>query len=345
MLRIALDVRNKAMQRLFYQPAIQQRLKQIGECIEYWKEVPSLQNRQRMLEQTDILITCWGSQELGAQELKNSPLKMIVHSAGALKGIVAEDIFGTGIKIVSANAAFGRTVAEFNLLLILMGLRRSYEVLRDVRNNVTQKTESFLADGLSGKTVGILGYGNIARHLVKYLKPFDVRIIVWCEYTVSQKQADEEGIEIKELDTVLKESDVLCVLNALTPESYHMIGARELGMMKEGSLLVNTGRGPIVEEGALLERLRAKQLYACLDVYESEPLAADSELRKLENVYAFPHVGGKTKECRENMVRLCVEEVERFAWGKPLEYSVSKSDFLRMTDNRMVIHTQTSPKV
>lgn len=198
--------------------------------------------------------------------------------------------------IVGHGAVPENTVgmAEATLMLMLM-------LLYDVEHHVAR-----LRDGgwrrpapatrqLAGKTVGLLGFGRIARELATRLQPFGVRLLVCSPRTAA---ADlPAGAHKVDLPTLLRESDIVSLLTGLTAETRHMIGAAEFTLMKPDALLVNTGRGEIVDEAALVDALRDRRIGgAALDAFATEPLPADSPLRTLDNVILTPHCVGHTRE-------------------------------------------------
>ncbi|MCL2639639.1 MAG: hydroxyacid dehydrogenase [Phycisphaerales bacterium] len=283
------------------------------------------------LKTADVCITTWGSARFTKAVLEGTAVKLIAHAAGSVQGIIAEDVFETGVKVVSANQAFGKTVAEYNILLHLMAARRSYDIIRKTKTENGWSGEMSV-DGLLGKTVGIIGLGTISRELIKMLKVFDTKILLYSEHCTKEK-AEELGVESVPLDRLLKESDTVNVQTSLTQKSYHLLNAERLALLKDGAIIVNVARGPIIEEAALIKELESKRIFAALDVYDEEPLPENHPLRTLENVLTSPHVGGKTVECRANFGKIVADDIVRFARGEPLQNQVLVEEFRRMTQN------------
>jgi D-3-phosphoglycerate dehydrogenase len=147
--------------------------------------------------------------------------------------------------------------------------------------------------GLSGRTLGIVGLGNVGRELATLATPFGLRIVAADPYLESAPGT----IELLELDDLLAGSDIVVVTCPLTPETRHLIDARRLALMKSSSFLVNIARGPIVDGIALAEALAARSIAgAALDVFEQEPVSPDDPLLKLDNVILAPHAVGLTDE-------------------------------------------------
>jgi phosphoglycerate dehydrogenase-like enzyme len=185
-------------------------------------------------------------------------------------------------------------VAILTFLLALALRVRAKDVL--VRQVEWGRKTEFMGEMLTGKVLGSLGFGNIARELFRLAAPLEMRHIAHDPY-VPDAVAAAAGVRLVDKETLLREADVLCINCALTPETRHSIGAAELAMMKPAAYLINTARGPIVDEAALVDALRAGRLRgAGLDVFEREPLPADSPLLAMENVLLAPHALAWTDE-------------------------------------------------
>jgi len=151
--------------------------------------------------------------------------------------------------------------------------------------------------GIRGKVLGTIGVGNIGTELVELVRPLGFARILAFDPYVGEDEAVRLGVELVELAGLLREADFVCVNCPLTPETRHLIGAAELGLMKPTAYLVNTARGPIVDEAALTRALAAGGIAgAALDVFEEEPLPANSPLHRLENVVLSPHAIAWTDE-------------------------------------------------
>jgi phosphoglycerate dehydrogenase-like enzyme len=172
---------------------------------------------------------------------------------------------------------------------------------------------------LNGKTIGIIGFGAVAKELVKLLKPFEVSIMVYDPYA-EPSQVASYGARKVGLNELLKCSDVVTLHAALTPETHHMIGEKELRLMKPAAYLINTSRGALIDENALVKALREKWIAgAALDVFEQEPLESNSPLYDLENVFLTPHVAGGSDERMRQLFGTVVEDFKRFFSGeKPI---------------------------
>jgi phosphoglycerate dehydrogenase-like enzyme len=186
--------------------------------------------------------------------------------------------------------AVRRPVAEAIVTLVLALAKGVVRADRHMRAGGWREDDAPPRLGLRGRTLGTIGLGNIGADLVELLRPFGLARILAADPYVSHEACTALGVELVDVDTLLAESDVVCVNCPLTRETTGLIGERELRRMKPTAYLVNTARGPIVDERALVEALeRGWIAAAALDVFEEEPLPAASPLRRLENVVLSPH--------------------------------------------------------
>lgn len=168
---------------------------------------------------------------------------------------------------------------------------------------------------LSGKTFGIIGLGNIGTSVARIAMAFGMKVQAF-----TSKSPDElpEGIDKVELDELFRTSDVLSLHCPLTDGTRHIVNAARLKLMKSTAILINTGRGPLVDENALAEALNAGQIYAAgLDVLSCEPPRCDNPLLSARNCFITPHLGWATKEARERLLKIAVDNLEAYVSGVP----------------------------
>ena len=213
--------------------------------------------------------------------------------------------------IVGHGAVRGNVVgmAESTVMLMLM-------LLYDVETNVALvragrwRRPGHHSHQLEGKTIGLIGFGRIAREVAARLAPFGVRLVTYSPRV--RPESLPAGVTKVDLDTLLADSDVVSILTGLTPETRHMIDAARLARMKSAAYLVNTGRGAVIDEAALVAALAARTIAgAALDTFAIEPLAADSPLRVLDNVILTPHCVGHTIEAMAEFAPALVENIVR----------------------------------
>jgi phosphoglycerate dehydrogenase-like enzyme len=175
-----------------------------------------------------------------------------------------------------------------------------------------------LGTSVRGLTLGVLGLGNVGGQVAAMGHAFDMRVIAWSE-NLTHARAAEHSVTSVPRNQLFAEADVLSIHLVLSDRSRGMVGAPELAMMKPTSILINTSRGPIVDEGALLDALRRNAIScAAVDVYETEPLPTDHPLRFLDNAVLTPHIGYVSQQLYSVFYRDAVEDIAAFTAGKPL---------------------------
>jgi len=240
-----------------------------------------------------------------------------VHQGGAGVENLTEDVAGTEI-VVTNTHVHGDTIAEHVLALMLAHTRRlrelfQYQDRREWGHDVLRAERL-----LTGRTVGVLGLGTIGRAVARRAAAFGMRV-----WGTRRHPAPVEGVERvlppSGLDDVLRVSDVLAVTLPLTRETRGLIGARELGLLPRGAFLVNIGRGPIIDEPALIDALRSGRLGgAGLDVFVQEPLPATSPLWTVPNLIVSPHTSGGFPGYTDQMITLFCDNLRRYLTGQPL---------------------------
>ena len=174
----------------------------------------------------------------------------------------------------------------------------------------------YMGVGLVGRTLGLIGLGSIGREIGRLARPFDLRQIAYDPYA-SASAAAELGVELVDLETLLRTSDFVCIASALTPETYHLLDAARLALLKPTAFLINVARGPIVDQVALTVALRDGRLQgAGIDVFESEPVDPNDPLLALPNVIATPHALGWTDQCFEGMGQSACAAIVAVATGQ-----------------------------
>jgi glyoxylate reductase len=219
-----------------------------------------------------------------------------------------------GVAVTNTPGVLDAATADLTMALILAVRRRLVEGDRIVRERAWRGSwaDGFLGREVTGSTVGIVGLGRIGGAVARRARGFELRVL----YTQRTRAETELG-EYRELDDLLRESDVVTIHTPRTPETEGLIDARRLALLRDGSSLVNTARGEIVDEAALVRELVSGRLSAGLDVFAHEP-AVPAELLELPNVVVTPHIGSATVETRESMTRLVVDNIQAAERGEPL---------------------------
>jgi phosphoglycerate dehydrogenase-like enzyme len=219
-----------------------------------------------------------------------------------------------GIVVCNTGSPAGSTV-EHTWALLLALCRHLVEEAGNVRAGRWQST---IGRDLSGQTLGVLGLGRIGAQVARVGRAFGMDVLAWSR-SLTPGRAAEAGAVAAPLDEVLAGSDVVTVHLVLSEETRGLVGAREIGLMRPGALLVNTSRGPIVDTAALVDALEGGHLGgAALDVFDTEPLPADDPLRRAPRLLATPHLGYVTERVYRTFYGEAVEDIEAFLAGAPI---------------------------
>ena len=220
-----------------------------------------------------------------------------------------------GIAVAGTPADNGTSTKELTVALILALLRKIPQVDRRMRE---EPWPPVVGNLLEGKTVGVLGFGRIGEEVARILKAFDTRVLAYAR-TLTAEKAGQIGAECVPMETLLRESDIVTVHVPLNANTRGMIGDKELAMMKPGVLLVNTARGPIVSEAAMIKALETGHLGGVgLDVFDIEPLPMDHALRRFDNAILLSHRGYATLEVMHARYQEAINNILDFLDGKPL---------------------------
>lgn len=283
------------------------------------------QEARAALAEADILVTGWGCPMITPALLRQMPqLKLIAHAAGTVKFTVDPLAYEAGIRVTHAAEANAVPVAEFTLAAILFANKAVF-TLRDLyRADPSRMTSYALMDQPIGnfrRVVGIVGASRIGRRVINLLKPFDIAVLLHDPFAHA---GDPElaGVEMVALDSLMARSDVVSVHAPLLPDTRGMIGARHLRLMRDGATFINTARGGLVDEAALVAELETGRIQGVIDVTEPEIPPPGSPLFRLPNVFLTPHVAGAIGTERSRLGILVADEVERFVRGETLLYEV-----------------------
>jgi len=226
----------------------------------------------------------------------NDSLKVISRYGIGLDNVDLDAANQKNILVLNTPETPKFAVSELTLSLILTLLKKIVNVDKNAKDGVWKPEFGNL---LSGKTIGIIGLGRIGKQLVQFLKPFNTRIIAF-EIKPDEKFISENKIELVSLNDLVKNSDIITIHTPLTEETKHIISEKELKMMKETAVLINTARGGLVDERSLYNALKERRIAgAAVDVFENEP--ETGRLKELDNIIITPHIGTYTLETRRHM--------------------------------------------
>ncbi|MFH9399740.1 hydroxyacid dehydrogenase [Streptomyces sp. NPDC017638] len=278
---------------------------------------------RQALARTEILVTGWGCPRLDAAVLDAAPrLRAVLHAAGSVKGFTTAEVWRRGIAVSSAAEANAVPVAEYTLAMILLAGKDVFALRDAMRARRALPYDGILPGvGNHGRRVGIVGASRVGRRLIELLRPHDLDVTLADPY-VDAAEADRLGVPLRPLEDLLRTSDIVSLHAPQTAETRHLIGARELGLMRDGAVLINTARGALVDHEALVAHLRSGRLSAVLDVTDPEPPPAGSALYDLPNAFVTPHLAGSLGNEVARLGRSVVEEAERLSSGEPLRHAV-----------------------
>lgn len=270
------------------------------------------------LSEFDVLVTTRERTRFPAEVLERLPnLKLIAGTGGRQANVDMDAANGLGILVCRTGSlpARGNSTSELTWALILGLTRHIAWEDRQMREGRWQTRSS---EGLGGKTLGIMGMGRLGSLVAGYGKAFDMDVIAWGP-TLDAERAAANGATYVSWDELFSGSDILSIHVTLSDMSRGWVTAREFGLMKPTAYLVNTSRGPIVDETALLDALMTHKIAgAALDVYDVEPLPGDHPLLALDNVLLAPHLGYATGDTLRHFMVASLENVQAWLSGSPI---------------------------
>ncbi len=291
----------------------------------------SIKENPALLKEVEVIMSTWGAPLMDEAFLRQAPnLKAVFYAAGSLRAFTTEAFWQRSISVSSAYALNAVAVAEYTLATILLSLKSFWhysKLLRDIRSFPKEKPLA----GAYGSTVGLISLGSIGRAVLTHLKRHDLNIIAYDPF-LSQEEARDLGIKSVSLEVVFKESDVVSLHTPALEETRKMVKKNHFASMKEGATFINTARGMVIDEAALIEVMQDRpDLYAILDVTDPiEPPIRESLLYDLPNVLLTPHIAGVTAKERERLGQAMLEELQRYLADKPLQWRVTKEQAERM---------------
>jgi glyoxylate reductase len=232
-----------------------------------------------------------------------------------------------GVAVTNTPGVLNAATADLALALILATRRRVVEsdaFVRAGRWGADWASTTLLAQEVSGATLGIVGLGRIGKAVARRARGFEMRLLYTKRERLPTAEEHELGLDYRDLDDLLREADIVTVHVPLADETELLLDARRLGLLHEGACLVNTARGALIDEPALVAELVAGRIRAGLDVFTDEP-NVPPELFELPNVVLTPHLGSATHETREAMTRVLVDNLQAAEAGRPLPNPVYAS--------------------
>ena len=291
------------------------RLRTIGEVRLYDSDATDPKILAERLREADVALNIRGRTFFTAEVLGVCPrLKLISIWGTGTDNVDLPAAAARGITVTNTPGANAVAVAEHAVALMLAVAKQLVPADRAMRQGGWPRN---LVPQLRGKRLGLVGTGLIGREVAAMAKGLGMEVVAWT-FHPSVRLADSLGLRYVELDELLETSDIVSLHLRATPETRHFLNRARLAMLKPGAILVNTARGALIDEAALVECLREKRI-ACagLDVFEAEPLPAGHPLLGLPNVLLTPHAAGMTPEVIQNGLAMAVENIENFQKGNP----------------------------
>lgn len=282
-----------------------------------------------LLLRCDVLLAHWGCPVIDAPVLAAAPrLRLVVYAGGSVRAIASPALWASGITVTSAAWANAQPVAEYALAAIIFANKGAF-LAREAYRAQRSSARRWRGGANRGRRVGIVGASHTGRRLIELLRPFDLEVVVADPY-LDAADAAALGVRRVELDELLRTSDIVTLHVPELPSTRHLINRAALGLMRPGAVLVNTSRGSVVDEQALLEELGSGRLSAVLDVTAVEPSPDNSALYDMPNVFLTPHIAGATGAEVPRLTALAIDEIERFVRGLGPRFSVTEDDLARI---------------
>jgi glyoxylate reductase len=288
-----------------------------------WDELEDVEYYDGALHETrpDVDALAVVGEVIHAQTLDLFPnLRLVANYGVGYEGIDVAACAARGVAVTNTPGVLDDATADLTLALILATRRRVVEADAFVRAGkwgTEWVSTTLLALEVTGATLGIIGLGRIGRAVARRARGFDMRLLYTKRDRLPESQESELGVEFRSLDDLLQEADIVTVHVPLTPETERLIDERRIGLLRDGACLVNTARGAIVDERALIAALTAGRIRAGLDVFADEP-NVPPQLFEFPNVVLTPHLGSATQETREAMTRVLVDNLQAAGEGRAL---------------------------
>lgn len=296
-----------------YYPDQLERLKKLGEVV--YVENPPLKEDKliQLIGEYDAVVA--GLDEYSAKVLeKAEKLKILARYGVGIDNVDLKKATELGIIVTYTPGANTIAVAEHSFALIL-SLIKNIPKLNEVAKKGEWNGRRELNRELYGKVLGIIGLGSIGRTVAIMARGFGMEVIAYSP-RVKKEDAEKIGVKLVSLEELLQKSDVISLHTSYSPEKYHLIGEEQLKMMKKTAVIVNTARGELMDEKALVKALKNGDILgAALDVFELEPPSPDDELLKLENVIVTPHAASHTWEAVRRMGEMVTEDIKAVLEG------------------------------
>lgn len=277
--------------------------------------------------EVDLILGGWGMPVLDARFLDQaSSLQAVFYAAGSVHCFMTDAAWTKGLTVTTAASANSATTAEFCLAQVLFSLKHGWRFMRHARESWRTAYVHQDIPGLYGSRVGLVSFGRVAQRLATLLRPLPIEVVAW-DPVQPPELLLEHGVTPCDLETLFATSHVVSLHAPHFPATEKLVDARLLGSLRPGATLINTSRGEIIDETALIALLRERtDLTALLDVTHPEPPRRDSPLFDLSNVFLTPHLAGcYGPEC-SRLGAMAVDELARYVQDRPLRHAIGREE-------------------
>ncbi|MEH0548485.1 hydroxyacid dehydrogenase [Streptomyces sp. B21-105] len=283
------------------------------------------------LADAEVLITSWGAPMLTPELLAAAPaLRAVLHCAGSVRHLVGDEVWRRGIRVASAADANAVPVAQYTLAAVILAGKKAPFLAADEQRAYQGWGPVITGYGdLSNfdRTVGIVGFSRIGRKVVELLKVLEGTTCLVADPYADPAEVEQAGATLVPLDELLLRADVLSLHAPELPETWHMIGAKELNLLPDHATVINTARGSLIDSEALAVECASGRLHAILDVTDPEPLPVDSPLRNLPGVMITPHIAGSLGSEIRRLTDHTLDELDRWIARQPLHHEITAEDW------------------
>ncbi len=305
-------------------PSDRARLAALGEVT--WTDAPDILSAEEaigVLADADVGLGSWDTPHPGSPGLLAAcpKLRLWEHVAGSVRHMFGPHLEGRDLVIASCKPANSENVAAFTLAEIILALRGAFENMRATRRvppgmdpETLKRWKPGLRRVVDGSTVGVVGASEVGRRVIALLLPFRARVLLYDPYVAAEEAAAMGAEKCDDLVDLCRRSHCVTLHAPLNASTKGLVGAEALAAMPDGAVLVNTARGAVLDEPALIRELETGRLRAVLDVTAPEPTDVEGPLRKLDNVVLTTHIAGPKAF---NLGRQAVDDIERFLRGEP----------------------------
>lgn len=272
----------------------------------------------------EVILHWEGSRDLlRSAFLANSGVRWVHSRSAGLDRILFAELVESAVPLTNGSGVFSPSLGEFALAVILYFAK---DIRRLLRNQEAGRWEQFDVEEIAGQTVGIVGYGDIGRAVASRVRAMGMKVLALKRHApASSDPMIARFYKPDELLAMLAECDFVVVAAPLTPETHHMIGDAAFAAMKPNAVVINIGRGPVIDQAAMVRALSQSRIRgAGLDVFEQEPIPSGDPIYRLENVLVSPHCADHTPDWLDQAMGFFLEQYERFANGQPLANVVEK---------------------